>query len=85
MLKARFVIKGYTQEQGVHYDETFVPVVSTVALRTCIAIGVNTGAIFFKLDIKNAFSQADIEHPLHVECIPGFPAATKDGKSGCTY
>ena len=45
--KARCVIKGYTQEQGVHYDETFAPVVSTVALRTCIAIGVNTGAIFF--------------------------------------
>ena len=79
--KARCVIKGYTQEHGVHYDETFAPVVSTVALRTCMAIGVNTRAIFYKLDIKNAFSQADIgDYPLHVKCIPGFPAPQRPGK-----
>ena len=43
--KARLVAQGFSQKQGLHYDETFSPVVRFDSLRTVIALAVQNSMI----------------------------------------
>ena len=36
--KAKFVARGFSQKEGIDYDETFVPVARYTSIRTIIAI-----------------------------------------------
>jgi hypothetical protein len=41
--KAQFVAHGFSQVEGVDYDETFTPVVRYTSIRSIIAIAVEMG------------------------------------------
>lgn len=41
--KARLVAQGYSQKEGLDYDETFIPVVRSESVRSVIARAVRTG------------------------------------------
>jgi hypothetical protein len=41
--KARFVARGFSQIEGVDYDETFAPVARYTSIRTIIAIAAEMG------------------------------------------
>lgn len=53
--KARYVAKGFTQVQGLDYEETFAPVVRLDSLRLLLAISSNRRWTPRQLDIKTAF------------------------------
>ncbi|GJS81828.1 putative ribonuclease H-like domain-containing protein [Tanacetum coccineum] len=55
------VAQGYTQEEGIDYDEVFAPVARIEAIRLFLAYASCMGFIMYKMDVKSAFSYGTIE------------------------
>jgi hypothetical protein len=49
------VAKGYGQEKGIDYNETFAPVIKQQSLRLLISIAVNENFHIHHMDISTAF------------------------------
>ena len=53
--KARFVARGFSQIEGVDYDETFAPVARYTSIREVISIVVKMGWKIHQMDVKTHF------------------------------
>nr|GEZ26940.1 hypothetical protein [Tanacetum cinerariifolium] len=53
--KARLVAVGYSQQEGIDYDETFAPVARIEAIRLFLAYAVHKNFPVFQMDVKTAF------------------------------
>ncbi|XP_043687549.1 uncharacterized mitochondrial protein AtMg00820-like [Telopea speciosissima] len=53
--KARLVSKGFHQQHGVDYYETFSSVIKPTTIRTVLSLVISNGWSVCQLDIKNAF------------------------------
>ena len=65
--KARFVARGFSQKEGIDYDETFVLVAQYTSIRTIIAIASAMGWKLYQMDVKTAFLNGIIEEEVYVE------------------
>jgi hypothetical protein len=54
--KARLVVKGYSQQRGIDYDETFSPVARKSTIRTLLSVAANEGMKLAQIDVSNGFS-----------------------------
>jgi len=54
--KARLVAQGYSQQEGINYNETFAPVARLEAIRLLLSYAVNRGIILYQMDVKVHFS-----------------------------
>ncbi|GJY75435.1 putative ribonuclease H-like domain-containing protein [Tanacetum coccineum] len=70
--KARLITQGYTQEEGIDYDEVFAPVARIVAIRLFLAYASFMGFIVYQMDVKSAFLYGTIEDEVYVCQPPGF-------------
>ncbi|GJY54277.1 putative ribonuclease H-like domain-containing protein [Tanacetum coccineum] len=70
--KARLVAQGYTQEEGIDYDEVFAPVARIEAIRLFLAYASFMGFIMYQMDVKSAFLYGTIEEEVYVCQPPGF-------------
>ncbi|GKB28281.1 putative ribonuclease H-like domain-containing protein [Tanacetum coccineum] len=59
--KARLVAQGYTQEEGINYDEVFAPVARIEVIRLFLAYASFMGFIVYQMDVKSAFLYGTIE------------------------
>ncbi|GJU03206.1 putative ribonuclease H-like domain-containing protein [Tanacetum coccineum] len=67
--KARLVAQGYTQEEGIDYDEVFAPIASIEAIRLFLAYASFMGFIVCQIDVKSTFLYGIIEEEVYV-CQP---------------
>ncbi|GJX83594.1 putative ribonuclease H-like domain-containing protein [Tanacetum coccineum] len=67
--KARLVAQGYTQEEGINYDEVFAPVARIEAIGLFFAYASFMGFIVYQIDVKSAFLYGTIEEEVYV-CQP---------------
>ena len=71
--KARVVAKGYSQQYGVDYRETFAPVIKMKSLRLIIALSSTTKRRrkLAQLDVKTAFLNASVKEDIYVSVPKG--------------
>ena len=53
--KARWVVKGYLQQYGVNYNQTFAMVVKPMAFRALFVIAAYYNLEIKQMDVKTAF------------------------------
>nr|GEU88759.1 hypothetical protein [Tanacetum cinerariifolium] len=70
--KARLVAQGYTQEDGINYDEVFAHVARIEAIRLVLAYASFMWFIMYQIDVKSAFLYGIIEEEVYVCQPPGF-------------
>ncbi|GJU10246.1 retrovirus-related pol polyprotein from transposon TNT 1-94 [Tanacetum coccineum] len=70
--KAILVVKGYSQEEGINYDETFAPIARLEAIRIFLFYALYMGFIVYQIDVKSAFLNGKIAEEVYVEQPPGF-------------
>ncbi|GJR41612.1 putative ribonuclease H-like domain-containing protein [Tanacetum coccineum] len=70
--KAILVAQGYTQEEGIDYDEVFAPVARIEAIRIFLAYASFKDFIVYQIDVKSAFLYGKTEEKVYVCQPPGF-------------
>nr|GFC34367.1 retrovirus-related Pol polyprotein from transposon TNT 1-94 [Tanacetum cinerariifolium] len=53
--KARLVARGYRQEEGIDFEESFSPVVRLEAIRIFLAYAAHKNMVVYQMDVKTAF------------------------------
>ncbi|GJS45207.1 retrovirus-related pol polyprotein from transposon TNT 1-94 [Tanacetum coccineum] len=70
--KARLVAQGYTQEEGIEYEEVFAPISRIEAIRLFLAYALFKDFVVYQMDVKSAFLYGKIKEEVYVCQPPGF-------------
>nr|GFC38453.1 retrovirus-related Pol polyprotein from transposon TNT 1-94 [Tanacetum cinerariifolium]GFC38476.1 retrovirus-related Pol polyprotein from transposon TNT 1-94 [Tanacetum cinerariifolium] len=70
--KARLVAIGYSQQEGIDYDETFAPVAQIEAICLFLAYASHKDFTVFQMDVKTAFLNGILKEEVYVGQPPGF-------------
>ena len=77
--KARYVAKGYSQIQGVDYDETYSPTTRFTSIRMLLQKATNEGMYLHQMDVKGAYLNAPIDKDIYVQQPTGYECVDKEG------
>jgi hypothetical protein len=78
--KARFVARGFSQVEGIDYEETFAPVARYTTICTIIALATSMGWTvgLHQIDVKTTFLNGEIEEKIYIEQPDGFVTHEKE-------
>ncbi|GJQ99892.1 retrovirus-related pol polyprotein from transposon TNT 1-94 [Tanacetum coccineum] len=66
------VAKGYRQEEGIDFEESFAPVARIEAIRIFIANAASKNMVIYQMDVKTAFLNGDLQEEVFVSQPEGF-------------
>ncbi|GJU79247.1 retrovirus-related pol polyprotein from transposon TNT 1-94 [Tanacetum coccineum] len=72
MNKAHLVARGYRQEEGIDFEESFAPVARLDAIRIFLAYAAHMNMIVYKMDVKTAFLNGILCEEVYVSQPDGF-------------
>eukprot|EP00253_Pinus_taeda_P035988 PITA_35988 len=70
--KARLVCKGYAQQEGIDFEETFAPVARLEAIRMFLTLSSFQNFKVFQMEVKSTFLNGDMEEEVYIEQPDGF-------------
>ncbi len=70
--KARFFSRGFSQVEGIDYEETFAPVARYSSIRLMLALSAQMGWKIHPMDVKTALLNGKIEEEVYIEKLEGF-------------
>ncbi|KAL0544097.1 hypothetical protein IC582_019208 [Cucumis melo] len=70
--KARLVAQGYTQVEGVDFDETFAPVARLEVIRLLLGISCIQKFKLYQMDLKSVFLNGYLNEEVYVAQPKGF-------------
>ena len=65
--KARLVAQGFTQVEGLDFEETYAPVARLEAIRMLLAYAAHHNFKLYQMDVKSAFLNGPIQELVYVE------------------
>nr|GEY69239.1 retrovirus-related Pol polyprotein from transposon TNT 1-94 [Tanacetum cinerariifolium] len=65
----RLVVRGYLQEEGIEFKESFAPVARMEAIRIFLAYATHKSFTVFQMDVKTAFLHGTLKEDVYV-CQP---------------
>ncbi|KAK1423986.1 hypothetical protein QVD17_19297 [Tagetes erecta] len=78
--KARLVIKGYNQREGLDYFDTYSPVTRITSIRLVLAIAAIRNLEVHQMDVKTAFLNGNLEEEIYMEQPEGFKVTGQENK-----
>ncbi|KAI3712776.1 hypothetical protein L1987_71341 [Smallanthus sonchifolius] len=70
--KARLVVQGFYQQEGLDYNEVYAPVARIEAIQLFLAYATYVGFKVYQLDVKSAFLYGKVHEEVYVTQPPGF-------------
>ncbi|GJV15238.1 retrovirus-related pol polyprotein from transposon TNT 1-94 [Tanacetum coccineum] len=70
--KTRLVAKGYRQEEGIDFEESFALVLCIEAIRIFIANAASKNMTIYQMDVKTAFLNGELKEEVYVSQPEGF-------------
>ncbi|GJY40916.1 retrovirus-related pol polyprotein from transposon TNT 1-94 [Tanacetum coccineum] len=70
--KARLVARGYRQEEGTNFEESFAPVARLEATRIFLAFAAHMNMVVYQMDVKTAFLNGNLREEVYVSQPDGF-------------
>ncbi|GJY72094.1 retrovirus-related pol polyprotein from transposon TNT 1-94 [Tanacetum coccineum] len=70
--KARLVARGYRQEEGIDFEESFAPVARLEAIRIFLAFAAHMNMVIYQMDVKTAFLNVNLRENLCFSQPDGF-------------
>lgn len=74
--KARLVVRGFSQEFGMNYFETYSPVVKFTTLRAILALTASENLEVIQFDVKTAFLYGELEEEIYMKQPIGYNDGT---------
>nr|GFD23297.1 retrovirus-related Pol polyprotein from transposon TNT 1-94 [Tanacetum cinerariifolium] len=59
--KSRLVVRGYRQEEGIDFEESFALVARMEAIRIFLAYAAHKSFLVFQMDVKTAFLHGSLK------------------------
>jgi hypothetical protein len=76
--KGRLVAKGYSQKEGLDFNETFAPVAKFASIRSLLALAASYDLEIHQMDVKTAFLNGDLEEEIYMVQPEGFVVKGKE-------
>nr|GEW92636.1 hypothetical protein [Tanacetum cinerariifolium] len=70
--KARLVVHGYHQEEGIEFEESFAPVARLEAIQIFLAYAAHKNMVVYQMDVKTAFLNGNLRDEVYVSQPDGF-------------
>ncbi|GKG06019.1 retrovirus-related pol polyprotein from transposon TNT 1-94, partial [Tanacetum coccineum] len=64
--KAQLVARGYRQEEGIDFEESFAPVATLEAIRIFLAFAAHMNMVVYQMDVKTAFPNGNLREEVYV-------------------
>ncbi|GKD18864.1 retrovirus-related pol polyprotein from transposon TNT 1-94 [Tanacetum coccineum] len=70
--KERLVAKGFRQEEGIDFEESFTPVAFIEAIRIFVANAAHKNMTVYQMDVKTTFLSSELRKEVYVSQSEGF-------------